>query len=125
MSTPLQILRELAEAAVLWKDTKDSYLEESKKKTTDEKKLTKARKMHLQAVARLDSSVAQFKKLPEAMRKLTKRKKPLDWKQVIDGIAAAATAVSKATNKNDLANATSGKLPPIDMANVIDVTAED
>lgn len=126
MSTPLQLLRELVESAILWLDTKDAYLAESKKDPQNEKKLAKARKTHLQAVARLDNAARLFKKLPEAMRKLTKRKKPLDWKQVIDIAASVTGAVSRATNKTSFANTPKdGALPPIDMANVIDVQAEE
>jgi hypothetical protein len=128
MTTPLQILRELAEAAVIWKDSKDVYLAESKKQPVDEKKLAHTRKLHLQAVARLDMAVVAFKKLPTTMRKLTKRKKPLDWKKIVDGIAAASSALSKATDKRDVLDLAAGNdRPPVplDMSRVIDVPSED
>ena len=127
MTTPLQILRELAEAAVLLDDTMAPYLAASEKKA-DPAEVAKLRKQHLLAVKRLRAAVANFKKLPEAVRMLKKRKKPIDWKQVIDGVASATTLLSKATDKKefiDLANKSSIKPPPFDPSKVIDVQADD
>jgi hypothetical protein len=120
------MLRELAEAAIYWRTTKNFYLTASKKQPANPAEVAKLRKTHLQAVSRLDKAVAEFEKLPEAVRKLKKRKKPLDWKKIVDGVAAATSALSKATDKSDFLDLAKGsRPPPVDMANVIDVQAED
>jgi hypothetical protein len=115
MPSPSQVLRELLEAAVLWRKTKVSYLAATERKHADESKVTKLRKEHMQAVGRLERAVLAFEQLPQTLRKAVTGKKPVDWKKLVDSVATAATALSKATDAQR----------PIDMSRVIDVVAED
>lgn len=133
MPTPNQILRELIEAAFEWQKTKQELLSVSDKKTEYsedemekfEKELVKARKVHLRAVKRLDYAVTSFSKIPLAMRK--KKTQPLNWKKLLDSVAAATSALSKATDRQDFIDIAKGgtRLPPFDPSKVIDVSAED
>lgn len=133
MPTPNQILRELIEAAFEWQRTKQEMFAVGEKKSEYseeelekfEKELAKARKRHLQAVKRLDYAVTGFSKIPVAMRK--KKTQPMNWKKLLDSVAAATNALSRATDRQDFVDATGGgsRLPPIDMSKVIDVQAED
>ncbi|MFQ5339908.1 MAG: hypothetical protein ACE5F6_00020 [Anaerolineae bacterium] len=130
---PDQILRELIAAAFEWQKTKQDLLSVSEKKSKYsedemakfEKALAKVRKRHLQAVKRLDYAVTGFSKIPVAMRK--KSTKPVNWKKLLDSMAAATGALSRATDKQGFiggATKDSTGLPPIDMSKVIDVTED-
>jgi hypothetical protein len=116
------MLRELLEAASLWRKTKGVYLAASDSKTTPEGEVAAARKEHLRAVERLDRAVEGFEKLLVVMKR-TKRgpKKPIPWKQLLDSAAVALTTLSKATNVpgHPLVEAT-----VIDQSRVIDMPVD-
>ena len=123
MANPQQILRELAEAAILWRKTKNTYLALSEKKPATDAEVVKARKLHLQAVVRLDQATAVFEKLPAIIRK--GKSKPINWKKIVDGVAGIATAVSKATDSQQrILDITSSKPAILDMSKVIDAKSE-
>jgi len=121
MPSPPQILRELAEAAIQWRRTKVTYLAVSNDKRSKEADVAAARRLHMQAVLRLEKAVIAFEKLNFAFKRGGSKavqqlqKKPLDWKKMIDGVAMAAGALSKATD---------GQATSIAKAKVIDVQAE-
>jgi len=94
--SPQQILRELIEAAIVWRKTKRVYLALADSKTSPEAETHAARKEHLRAVERLDKAVAEFEKLPAALRR--RPKKPIPWKQLLDSTAVALTTLSRATS---------------------------
>jgi hypothetical protein len=132
---PNQILRELIEADFEWQKTMQDLTSASKSKETlaeyspeeldkYNKKLLKLRKRHLQAVKRLDHAITGFAKIPVAMRK--KATKPLNWKKLLDSVAAATNMLSRATDNHDLIPTRDNTgLPPFDRSKVIDVTADD
>lgn len=100
MPSPSQILRELAEAAILWRATKAQYLDLADRKTAKPADVAAARKRHMQAVARLDTATLAFERLQLAVKNGARGmvKKAIPWKKIVDGVAAAATIVSKATD---------------------------
>lgn len=113
MGSPQTILKELVEAAILWRSTKATYLAAADSKSTPAGHLGRARKEHMAAVARLDKAVLAFEQLMGG-RKLGKRKTPIPWKKMIDGLAVVAGTLSKATDGPK----------PIDMSKVIDMPQE-
>jgi hypothetical protein len=100
MPSPPQILRELAEAAILWRVTKAHYLDLADRKTAKDTEVAAARKRHMQAVARLDTATLAFERLQLSFKNGARGvvKKAIPWKKIVDGVAAAATIVSKATD---------------------------
>jgi hypothetical protein len=112
MPSPPQILRELAESAIEWRKTKAVYLAAAAAGTGSDRKATAARQVHLKAVDRLEKAVVAFEQLTFG-GKARKKKAPIPWKKLLDGVAVAASALSKATN---------GAAPhSIDMSKVIDM----
>lgn len=104
---------------MLWRRTKIAYLAASESRSKGESEVAKVRKAHLQAVERLDKAVVSFEKLPGLMKKIAS-KKPMNWKKLVDGIATAATALSKATDGPAPIN-----LSGMVEAKVIDMPADD
>jgi hypothetical protein len=100
MPSPSQILRELAEAAIVWRKTKAQYLAMADSKTVKADELTGARKVHLQAVARLDAATLAFERLQAQFKSGARNvvKKAVPWKKIVDSIAMASTVISKATD---------------------------
>ncbi len=112
--SPPAILRELAMAALLWQDTKSKYLAAAASKAP-EKEVSVARRVHLQAVERLDRATSKFRELQAWLKSPSGRltKKPIDWKGWVDKVAFVATAVSKATEAPKPSNIIEAKV--IDM----------
>lgn len=119
MAAPQTVLRELVEAAMVWRTTKATYLALADSKSSPEARVAAARREHLQAVVKLDKAVLAFEQLM-AGRKLGKRKNgaPIPWKKMIDGLAVVAGTLSKATD------AAAPSMKPIDMSKVIDMPQE-
>jgi hypothetical protein len=52
----------------------------------------------MKAVERLDKAVHEFERLQLQLKAGGGRKKPVNWKKMIDGLAMVATTLSKATD---------------------------
>lgn len=77
-----------------------------------------ARRAHMQAVVKLENHVMMFERMMLLRRKSAKKErepKPINWKKMIDGIAVAASALSKATD---------GKTAVVNTTQVIDMKAD-
>lgn len=117
MPNPSSVLRELVEAAIAWRKTKQAYLAFSDSKSAPTSDVEASRKRHMQAVYRLDNAVKAFEELTFKLKKSSPKKNGtnLPWKKIVDSIAMAATALSKATD---------APAHPIVTAKVIDMPQE-
>jgi hypothetical protein len=94
--TPQQVFKNLALAAVAWRDTKRVFVRAGDSRSSKPAEIDAAKRKHLEAVRRLEAAVADFEKLLQSGP--SKRKKPFPWKAVLDGVATVTGVLKSATD---------------------------
>lgn len=127
MPSPPQVLRELVEAAILWRKTKVVYLAKANDKNLTEADVSAARKVHMQAVGKLESAVLAFERLGRTT-KGKRPKKPIDWKKLIDGVSMVSGTLSRITDPGRVTDVEPERkiveARAVDMSNVIDMPVD-
>jgi hypothetical protein len=94
--TPQQVFKNLAQAAVAWRNTKVAFVRAGDSRSSKPTDIEGAKRKHLEAVRQLEAAVADFEKLMQAGP--GRRKKPFPWKALLDGVATVTGVLKSATD---------------------------